>query len=164
MKQKIILGTVLLIVFATIFSLIFTPKRTLVPSAVGVRYVGAEAGRVSLTNATDRRLIVQFLAVQLWRTNVWVDVGPDMVPEIIPPHETVSARVNPAPSSGPWRLKMKAAEELTGSDRLMRATHTYVRNRYDHLRGQPASFKINEFSTNVTYYGHETVLLSSVLE
>ena len=56
---------------------------------------------------------------------------------------------------------MFVSEELKGSERLMRATHNYVRNRYDHLRGMPgriSPFMGKEFSTNITYYGHETVL------
>jgi hypothetical protein len=158
-RTKILAGAALFVVFLAIFGarFLFSEKRTLPADSVGVRYVGAEEGRISLTNTTGRRLIVHFLAMQLRRTNEWADVRLTLVPEIIPPHETVGKRIDPAPSSRPWRLKMIAAEELTGGDRLTRAIVLYVQN---HCRpaagGQPRS-KGKEFATTTAYWGHDTV-------
>src|SRR4051812_19952172 len=159
MKRRLLFGAAVFLVFAGIFSasLMFSTKRTLPANAVCVRFVGAEAGRIAVTNTTGKRLLVQILALQIKRSNEWTDVPLTVVPETIPPRETVSKRINPAPSGEPWRLKMLAAEEITGADRLVRATIFYAQNHLNRLRRRSAKFpfKTNAFATTTVYWGQD---------
>jgi hypothetical protein len=141
-------------------------KRTVPENAIRVRFVGAEAGRIAITNTTTKRLRVEFRAVQIRGTNGWIDVPLAISSEVIPAREMVSKRINPAPSGEPWRLKMIVGEETSGADRLVRATTLYLRDRWNRFRGRPAGAAINTnaFARTAVYWAHETVLVSPVFD
>jgi hypothetical protein len=165
---KLLIGAAVLLLFAACLWGWFYPatKRTVPDNAIGVRFVGAEAGRIAITNTTAKRLLVEFCAVQIRGTNGWIDVPLAISSEVIPVGEMVSKRINPAPSGEPWRLKMMVGEETAGSDRLVRATTLYLRDAWNRLRGRTAIGVINTnaFARTTIYWAHETVLFSPAFD
>jgi hypothetical protein len=166
--MKLLIGVAVLLLLAACLWGWFYPatKRTVPDSAIGVHFVGAEAGRIAITNTTAKRLLVEFSAVQIRGTNGWIDVPLVVSSEVIPKHEMVSKRINPAPSGEPWRLKMMVGEETAGGDRLVRATTFYLRDRWERLRGRSgmAAIQTNAFARTAIYWTHETVLFSPVFD
>jgi hypothetical protein len=177
MRRKIIVGAAVLVLIASILStwFVFGTRRKVDANAIGVSYVRRDSAAsgmpvgmptpISLTNTSNRKLLVLLLAIQCkTATNDWTNV-PQAHVVVIPPHEMKNTILDPPAPDGPWRLEMRVDEEIKGSERLTRAALYYAQNEWHRLRrGAGLRRRPSEFATNSAYWGHAAVVFSPVFE